>query len=191
MLDIILEPSGCWSYPSGLDGRGYHRVMMSGKRNALHRLVYEYFRGTIPKGLCIDHLCRNRGCCNPDHLEVVTKGENTRRGEAPTIVARREGRCLKGHELTEENLLILPDGERVCRLCARSRNKEYHLRKNNGVVRLPGGQTRTHCKWGHELSGDNVYVNPLGHKHCRACAKAREARRKGRGTQAGPRGGGA
>ena len=74
-----------------------------GKTVYAHRLVYEMTVGPIPKGLCIDHLCRNTVCCNPAHLEPVTNGENIRRGRKPGSHNRNKTHCSKGHPFDEAN----------------------------------------------------------------------------------------
>jgi len=73
-------PNGCWNWIGFLDRNGYG-ICGRGVNNEkyAHRAVYRYFRGTIPKGMTLDHLCRNRSCVNPDHLEPVTLKENVRR----------------------------------------------------------------------------------------------------------------
>jgi hypothetical protein len=81
---VIDEATGCWVWQQGKSSAGYGmkwiEVDGAAKRVYAHRLFYERDRGPIPKGMELDHLCRNRGCCNPAHLEVVTKVENIRRG---------------------------------------------------------------------------------------------------------------
>jgi hypothetical protein len=78
-LSRFVEVDGCWLWVGSLRG-GYGRVRFNGKLVEAHRLSYEHHVGKIPDGLVIDHLCRNRSCINPEHLEVVTEAENIRRG---------------------------------------------------------------------------------------------------------------
>ena len=78
---ISPEPnSGCWLYLGALQPNGYARITFNGKTARAHRVSYLIFRGEIPDGLEIDHLCRVRCCVNPDHLEVVSRSINVRRG---------------------------------------------------------------------------------------------------------------
>ena len=72
---------GCWEWSGAKDGDGYASMHYAGRCYRAHRFAYEQFVGPIPKGLVLDHLCRNRGCVRPDHLEPVTNAENIRRGE--------------------------------------------------------------------------------------------------------------
>ena len=82
----------------------------------------------IADGLQIDHLCRVRCCVNPAHLEPVTPRENTLRGVGVTAKNAAKTHCSKGHPLSDENLLVLASGRRVCRACARSNGKRYKER---------------------------------------------------------------
>jgi len=83
--DKVLVGDDCWEWTAGRDRHGYGQLKISsaGRKTTAraHRVVYEIVRGPIPEGLTLDHLCRNRGCVNPSHLEPVTIGDNIRRGE--------------------------------------------------------------------------------------------------------------
>ncbi len=72
-------PSGCLEW-LGSSWSGYGRVRWRGVMKPAHRVIYEQYKGPIPAGLLLDHLCRNRICVNPDHLEPVTNTENCQRG---------------------------------------------------------------------------------------------------------------
>lgn len=100
-----------------------------GKDVLVHRKVYELLVGPIPDGMTIDHLCRNRKCCNPDHLEVVTMRENVLRGTGPTAEKYRQTHCIRGHLLSGDNLYITPQGRRECRECCRQKHKRQMARK--------------------------------------------------------------
>lgn len=71
--------SPCWLWTGKQHKKGYGLIQVRGKRQRAHRYVYEQLVGPIPEGLEIDHLCRNKPCVNPDHLEPVTLRENLRR----------------------------------------------------------------------------------------------------------------
>ena len=79
---ILVTESGCWEWQGEKNRNGYGRVWIGGKRLMVHRVVFELLVGPIPEGLVLDHLCRNRPCCNPEHQDPVTVRENTLRGEA-------------------------------------------------------------------------------------------------------------
>ena len=76
----------CWNWTASLNHCGYGTLKVSGKNKFAHRLSYVFFKGDIPPGLTIDHLCRNRACVNPNHLEPVTHWENMRRGLIRPII---------------------------------------------------------------------------------------------------------
>ena len=74
------RPDGCWQWTAATNGRGYGQIWIAPKYMVAHRVAYKLFVGPVPEGLDLDHLCRNRGCVNPEHLEPVTRRENVRRG---------------------------------------------------------------------------------------------------------------
>lgn len=79
ILSRTVKTESCWFY-TGAKMSGYGSLTINGKRRGVHRLYYEIVKGSIPEGLELDHLCMNKHCINPDHLQAVTHLENTRRG---------------------------------------------------------------------------------------------------------------
>ena len=121
MAFVEKADSGCWNWTGTCQANGYSTFAIAGKTVRGHRWSYEHFVAQIPDGLEIDHLCRNRKCVNPSHLEPVTRKENRRRA--------MRSHCVNGHEFTPENI-YLHSGKRYCRTCRRIRLRESRRRKN-------------------------------------------------------------
>jgi hypothetical protein len=131
------ETMDCWNWTGLLDKDGYGRFRMPHRWMRAHRFAYEFFRDPIPSGLQLDHLCRNRSCCNPWHLEPVTNLENTLRSPiAPAAINGRKFYCKRGHPLSGENLYRNSKGERQCRICDRKRRKIRRRKAVNLFDRL-------------------------------------------------------
>lgn len=135
-----LTPNGCIEWTGGLNGSGYGQfsdLRTSNRKEGkvyAHRWSYEYFIGPIPDGLHLDHLCRNRKCVNPTHLEPVTAKENILRGVGTSALHAVKTHCPAGHPYSGENLYIHPArGYRVCRACGRERARlRYQPRVSKG-----------------------------------------------------------
>ena len=123
LLAGITPVGTCWVWTRGRSQAGYGQIGSGRAVDYTHRAMYEMFHGEIPAGHDIDHLCRNRACCNPMHLEAVTHRENMQRG----AIAKRT-HCPHGHPYDEANTYHHPTGGRVCRKC-RNNNARRHAHK--------------------------------------------------------------
>ena len=130
VLDRIVGASSqhgpCFVY-SGPFRDGYGLITRDGRTVNVHRAVWEELVGPIPEGMTLDHLCRNRPCWWPDHLEVVTRRVNTLRGEGLAAQNARKNACPEGHPFTKENTYLL-NGSRHCRECGRRRTRAWYHR---------------------------------------------------------------
>ena len=126
IADLIDASGDCWEWTGTIQVQGYGIVMYERRRWLVHRLVWEALVGPIPVGLDLDHLCRYKPCCNPDHLEPVTRKENVRRGAINQNV--RKTHCDHGHPLSGTNLYRPPSGRRSCRTCFREYPSRQRLR---------------------------------------------------------------
>lgn len=117
----IYMTDGCREWMGAKSAAGYGQVSFNGKRTYVHRVMYEVFYGPIPDGLTIDHLCRNRGCCRPEHLEAVTHRVNMSRGSWAI-----KTHCPQGHPYDEANTMYRKTKYgrgRVCRTCKKEQRR--------------------------------------------------------------------
>jgi hypothetical protein len=170
---VEVNEAGCWIWQKQIVRGGYGRFTIGSykdgtRRSAtVHRESYIAFKGAIPDGLVIDHLCRVRACCNPNHLEAVTQTENYRRG-LKGILFVQPTHCKKGHLLAGENSRQRSKRTVECRTCARLDHRTWY-REN---INPDAGKVQTHCKNGHEFTPENTYLRKNNIRNCRTCVTA-------------------
>lgn len=137
-IGYVIQENGCWEWVGCHSSGGYGAIGVwgQGRVTRAHRWMYERERGVIPKGMQIDHLCRNRGCVNPDHLEPVTHRENCARGASFSAINSTKMHCPLGHPLSDGNLdgSRARRGHRVCRTCMNLNNKRHRLKKKANLA---------------------------------------------------------
>ena len=124
-VDPGVSSADCWLWRGAKDRGGYGHLKVNGHLARAHRFLYQLLVGPIPKGLTLDHLCRNRACVRPSHLEPVTLRVNLQRGVWPNA---HKTHCLKGHPYDEQNTYSDSRGWRNCRACQQIANKQSYQR---------------------------------------------------------------
>lgn len=132
--------TGCWLWLKSLSGSGYGRFCINGIRLLAHRISYKHFKGEIPEGLIIDHLCKIPNCVNPDHLDAVTQKINVLRGDSFALTNKLKTHCSNGHEFTDENtrIWVKSNGaeKRKCRMCAYLWEQNLERKERNRIRAL-------------------------------------------------------
>lgn len=114
------DGTACWVWTGFRERSGYGRFTCAGVRKLAHRWSYELLVGPVPEGLQLDHLCRNRSCVNPAHLEPVTGRTNILRGECDAADNARKTHCKRGHLLAGNNIYWRSGNRRECATCRRA-----------------------------------------------------------------------
>jgi hypothetical protein len=162
-VDTTAGALECWPWLGTMKGNGYGMLVVRRVKHLAHRFAYELLVGPIPAGLQLDHLCRNRRCVNPAHLEPVTARENTIRGKA-LITA-----CPRGHAYTPENTDVRRNGHRSCRECRLAARRASYQPRPRALA--------TRCGRGHDLTAFRSRTRS-GHTYCRECHRLGEMRRR-------------
>lgn len=120
--------NGCIEWTGLLTPCGYGRFWVGDTMRRAHRVVWVLVHGSdVPSGMTVDHLCRNRRCVNPAHLEAVPSAVNTLRGRTLSAANKAKTHCARGHELSGKNLVwrSKTDGSRyrVCEKCDSKRSR--------------------------------------------------------------------
>jgi hypothetical protein len=125
---VIKNENGCWEFTGRINKKGYGRFSLNGKVTLAHTASYRIHKGVIKNGYTVDHLCRNRKCVNPDHLEAVPHRVNLERGNTSTAYSKIRTHCKNGHLLNAQNI-FLNEGKVKCKICNRNRNKIQYTKR--------------------------------------------------------------
>jgi hypothetical protein len=133
----------CWSWRSTMASGGYAYWFFRGKQQKVSRIVYEHWKGRIPHGLVVDHICNNPPCVNPDHLQAVTQKQNVLRGNGPTAINARKTHCKRGHKFTKKTIYTYGNKDgKECVVC-----KESYYRRNVPIKHKPFSSKYRGVSW--------------------------------------------
>jgi len=141
--------SGCWLWIGSLNQAGYGQLQVNGRKELAHRFSVNEFQGKQIGSNTVDHLCKNKICVNPNHLEVVTFQENLLRSNGMAAVNQAKTTCDKGHPLDGLRACktTISGMTRYCKTCANERNA-IRYRKNRDVINLKRRLKRLEAKNG-------------------------------------------
>lgn len=133
----VERTSSCWLWCAARARNGYGLFNFNGQMRTVHRVAHERWKGPIPPGLTIDHLCRNRACVNPDHLEVVSQRENVRRGLVSALRPQRV-ECRNGHRMDPGNRYMVKSRtgrpRMECRACHLASMARYRAKRRQAAL---------------------------------------------------------
>lgn len=122
--------NGCWQWIAAISYVGYGVFSIRHKCVYAHRCIYEYYYNKLDPKLQIHHMCRNRRCCNPLHLKLITQKENLLKGNGVSAINARKTHCIHGHPYTKKNTWFNKKNGRVCRACAKIYRQKVHGKIN-------------------------------------------------------------
>jgi hypothetical protein len=128
--NVLVNANGCWVWTKYRDRNGYGRLYVGNRVVLAHRFAYEAFIGPVPNGLPLDHLCRNRACCNPRHADPVPQVQNLHRSpETVNTINAAKTACPRDHPYDSVNTYVDSTGARHCRACRSDANRRYRDRR--------------------------------------------------------------
>ncbi len=115
----VEKTGSCWNWTASLFKNGYGQFWAWGMKWYAHRFSYALHNDVLVTDMTINHLCKNRKCVNPAHLEQITRGENTlhKDSQSPSAINKRKTQCPRGHEYNGINTWVEKNGTRHCRPC--------------------------------------------------------------------------
>ena len=138
-----MQNDKCWLWTGARNSCGYAEIRRDGKNYKVHRIMFEMFKGTIKKGLEIDHICRVRNCVNPKHLRAVTHRINMLCGDGVGSENFKKTKCPRGHKYNRVRKVTRKNGlKQSCRYCSICQNKQQldcyyrkqaHFKSKGGV----------------------------------------------------------
>jgi hypothetical protein len=130
---LLVRQNDCLIYRTKPNQDGYVRISVNGVKWMTHRYALWCEGIVVPDGYEVDHLCRNRACCNPAHLEVVSHLENMRRGLGRDRINAAKTHCCRGHEFTEATTYRTTTNQRQCKVCRRMKDRDRYWQAKNRV----------------------------------------------------------